>query len=180
MINTHNQVIDSVRDNDTAVFESLFKEHYAAMCQYCLYYVKDPEVAEEIVQDLFFKLWSKKDELNINSSSKSYLYISLRNHTLNYLNRLKIEDKYNEYLEFHKNQEAENQTIRLEEDDMERILQHALSLLPEKRREIFELSRFGDLKYSEIAEKLNLSVKTVEAQMSKALEQMRKSLSRFL
>lgn len=180
MINTHNQVKNSVTDNDRAVFESLFKEHYAAMCQYCTYYVKYPEVAEEIVQDLFFRMWSKKDELNINSSIKSYLYTSLRNHTLNYLNRLKIEDKYSEYIENHKNQEAENQTIRLEEEDMERILQQALSLLPEKRREIFELSRFGELKYSEIAEKLNLSVKTVEAQMSKALEQMRKALARFL
>jgi RNA polymerase sigma-70 factor (ECF subfamily) len=180
MINTKRHVTESDIEKHKVIFESLFREHFVPMCQYCMFYVKDAEIAEEIVQDLFYKLWLKREDINVNGSPKSYLYVSLRNHTLNYLNRLKIEGKYSDYVESQRDRVAENQTSRLEEKDMDMILQQALAQLPAKRREIFELSRFGELKYSEIAEKLNLSVKTVESQMSKALEQMRHFLARFL
>ncbi len=180
MINSEDRFIQGLKNGDEKVFEELFKAYYAPLCEYCLRYVSDADMAEEIVQDLFFKMWVKRDELNINVSIKSYFYISLRNHALNYINRLKIQDRYNQFVEIRTKNEVDYPIDVLEEKDMERIMKQAIAMLPEKRREIFEMSRFEELKYSEIAEKLNVSVKTVESQMSKALEHMRKVLAKYL
>lgn len=180
MINSEDRFTQGLKNGDEKVFEELFKAYYTPLCEYCLRYVSDADMAEEIVQDLFFKMWVKREELNINVSIKSYFYISLRNHALNYINRLKIQDRYNQFVEIRTKNEVDYPIDVLEEKDMERIMKQAIALLPEKRREIFEMSRFEELKYSEIAEKLNVSVKTVESQMSKALEHMRKVLAKYL
>ncbi|NTW23311.1 MAG: RNA polymerase sigma-70 factor [Lentimicrobium sp.] len=180
MINSEDRFTQGLKNGDEKVFEELFKAYYTPLCDYCLRYVSDADMAEEIVQDLFFKMWVKREELNINVSIKSYFYISLRNHALNYINRLKIQDRYNQFVEIRTRNDVDYPIDVLEEKDMERIMKQAIAMLPEKRREIFEMSRFEDMKYSEIAEKLNVSVKTVESQMSKALEHMRKVLSKFL
>ncbi len=180
MINSEDRFTQGLKNGDEKVFEELFKAYYTPLCEYCLRYVSDADMAEEIVQDLFFKMWVKREELNINVSIKSYFYISLRNHALNYINRLKIQDRYNQFVEIRTRNEVDYPIDVMEEKDMERIMKQAIALLPEKRREIFEMSRFEDMKYSEIAEKLNVSVKTVESQMSKALEHMRKVLAKYL
>jgi len=180
MNNSEDRFVHGLKNGDEKVFEELFKTYYAPLCEYCLRYVSDADMAEEIVQDLFFKMWVKREELNINVSIKAYIFTSLRNHALNYISRLKIQDRYNQFIVVRSKNDVEHPVDVLEEKDMERIMKQAIAMLPEKRREIFEMSRFEDMKYWEIAEKLNVSVKTVESQMSKALEHMRKVLSKFL
>lgn len=180
MNNSEDRFVHGLKNGDEKVFEELFKTYYAPLCEYCLRYVSDADMAEEIVQDLFFKIWVKREELNINVSIKAYIFTSLRNHALNYISRLKIQDRYNQFIVVRSKNDVEHPVDVLEEKDMERIMKQAIAMLPEKRREIFEMSRFEDMKYWEIAEKLNVSVKTVESQMSKALEHMRKVLSKFL
>ncbi len=169
-----------LKSGDSLVFEELFKAYYAPMCDYCMRYVSDEDMAQEIVQDLFFKMWVRRDELVINTSIKSYLYMALRNHALNHINHLKIHDRYHQFIEIRAKTDIDYPTDVLEEQDMERIIKQAVGMLPEKRRKIFELSRFDNMKYSEIADKLNISVKTVESQMTKALDQLRKVLDKFL
>ena len=180
MNNSEDRLVHGLKNGDEKVFEELFKTYYTPLCEYCMRYVSDADMAEEIVQDLFFKMWVKREELNINVSIKAYIFTSLRNHALNYISRLKIQDRYNQFIVIRSKSDVEHPVDVLEEKDMERIMKQAIAMLPEKRREIFEMSRFEDMKYLEIAEKLNVSVKTVESQMSKALEHMRKVLSKFL
>ncbi len=180
MHSQENRFKEGLKNGDSLVFEELFRAYYAPMCDYCMRYVSDEDIAQEIVQDLFFKIWVRRDELEINTSIKSYLYMALRNHALNHINHLKIHDRYHQFIEMRAKTDIDYPTDILEEQDMERIMKQAVGMLPEKRREIFELSRFDNLKYNEIADKLNISVKTVESQMTKALDQLRKVLDKFL
>lgn len=171
---------EGLKKGDILAFEELFRTFYAPMCDYCMRYVSDLDTAQEIVQDLFFKIWVRREEIVFNTSIKSYLYRSLHNQALNHLNHLKIHDRYQQFIEIRAKTDINYPTDVLEEQDMERIMKIALGKLPEKRRKIFELSRFENLKYNEIADRLNISVKTVESQMTKALEQLRKVLDNYL
>lgn len=180
MENIQDKLIIGLREGDQKVFDDIFNAFYSPLCRYCTRLVYDPLVAEEIVQDLFCKIWIKRNELEIDTSLKAYLYRAVLNHSLNYLNHLKTEDKYRQYVGFQTQGNNNHPHEMLEEKDIQRILSLAILKMPEKRREIFEMSRNHDMKYSEIAEKLNISVKTVESQISKALEYLRKVLNEVL
>ena len=174
MENIQDKLIDGLKKGDQKVFNDIFEAYYAPLCRYCNQIVYDPDVAEEIVQDLFCKIWIKREELEITTSLKSYLYKAVLNHSVNHLNYTKLEDKYREYIGFNLNEGFDSPIDMLNEEDIRQILSLALMKMPEKRRMIFEMSRKEDMKYSEIAEKLNISQKTVEAQMTKALDYLRK------
>jgi len=174
MENIQDKLIAGLKEGDKKVFDDIFSAYYTPLCRYCNRIVYDDEIAEEIVQDLFCKLWIKRDELEIETSLKAYLYRAVLNHSLNHLNHLKTEEKYRQYVGFQLQGSLANPMELLEEQDVQRILSRAMLQMPEKRRLIFEMSRQQEMKYSEIAEKLNISVKTVESQISKALEYLRK------
>ncbi|PLX04410.1 MAG: RNA polymerase sigma-70 factor [Marinilabiliales bacterium] len=166
-------LIEGINKGDKLIFEEVYREYYIPLCYYCLRYVETLEDSEEIVQDLFVKIWEKRTELEINTSIKAYLYRSVQNYALNYLNKKKTEDRY---LMIHSRQihdEFDIDRNELVEEELRLLLKHAILKLPEKRRRIFELSRFDGMKYSRIAEKLSISVKTVESQMTKALKYLR-------
>ncbi len=173
------RLIEGLKTGDKRIFDEIFRLYYAPLCHYCKRFVSDAEIAEEIVQDLFFKLWIKRDSLILRTSLQSYLFKAVKNHSLNYLNQLKIQEKHRQYVGFQVN-DPFVASDQLEESDLTILIQGAILKLPDKRREVFELSRHEGLKYSQIAEKLNISVKTVEAQMSKALEQLRNVLKEYL
>ncbi|MDP3462158.1 MAG: RNA polymerase sigma-70 factor [Bacteroidales bacterium] len=180
MDNHHFRLIQGLTKGDRRVFEEIFNTYYAPLCSYCLRYVSGPEEAEEIVQDLFFKLWVKRNELAINTSLQAYLYRAVRNYALNYLKHKKTHKEFEDYVGFQTQQTSVNPVSGLEEDEMQHIMKLAVLSLPEKRREIFEMSRYDGLKNAEIAEKLNLSLKTVENQMTRAFEQLRVVLREYL
>lgn len=161
---------------DFSAFEALFKLHYKSLAQTAFRIVNDKDVAEDLVQDIFCKLWEKRSELQINTSVKSYLYQSTINHSLNYLKKLKraeIRDVH-----FYSSTSAEENTSdRLfAVKEMSERVQIAVNLLPGACRNVFILSRFEHLSYKQIAATLNISVKTVENQMIKALKHLRKHL----
>jgi RNA polymerase sigma-70 factor (ECF subfamily) len=158
-------------------YEDFFRSHYASLCRFILKIVKDKDLTEDIVQDVFIKLWEKKDTLIINSSLKSYLYRSAINTAYNELNTIKRYPK--KILE---GEEMENSIVveneeRLEVDELEEKIAIIIAQLPEACREIFTLSRFEAMSYKEIAETLSISVKTVENQMGKALKTFRIALT---
>lgn len=165
---------------DDQAFEQLFKSHFKALHSYALAILKDEDTAEEIVQQMFLKFWEKRELLNIQSSVKAYLYKCVYHDSLNFLKHEKIKTKYQDFASYTMNDHQEPASSKVEMTELEYRIAQALNELPEQCRTIFQLSRFEELKYREIAEQLGLSVKTIENQMGKALKIMRLKLADFL
>jgi len=165
---------------DDQAFEHLFKTHYKELHAYAGVMLRDADTAEEIVQNLFLRFWEKRDLLQIQSSVKAFLYKCVYNDSMNYLKHQKIKTKYQDYAGYSMDQEHEAASARVELSELESRLHLALNDLPEHCRTIFQMSRFEELKYQEIAERLGISIKTVENQMGKALKILRLKLSDYV
>tara|TARA_B100001250_G_C19635468_1_gene715744 strand:+ start:403 stop:960 length:558 start_codon:yes stop_codon:yes gene_type:complete len=162
--------------SDEKEFEAFFNLHYPVMVGFAMNYLKDKDQAEELVQDVFTNVWIKAETITISNSAKSYLFTATRNACLNFLKHQKIEMAYANQYESPLSQSANE----LEYDELVGRLEKALDKIPEKCREIFELNRFEGKRYKEIAEELNLSLKTIENQMGKALKILRNELGDYL
>jgi RNA polymerase sigma-70 factor (ECF subfamily) len=169
---------EAIRNGDRHAFERLFKDNYRPLTAYSFRFVRDLPTAENIVQDVFLKLWQSRESLLITTSLVHYLFRSVRNHSLNQLEKLKVRSGYQKYLVENSLHDEDFSTFYPEIGLLEKI-EKAISALPEKRQEIFLLAREEGLKYREIAEQLDISVKTVEAQMTMALKQLRESLKEY-
>ena len=160
--------------------EALFREHYAFVCNVVYKYVADRAKTEDIAQELFAELWTKRDVIQIHSSVSAYLRRMAISRSLNYIRDTK---KYN-WDELDMTSEPVRETHyqaatalqHLEEDELRRQLEHAIDRLPEKCRIVFMMSRYDELSYLEISQQLNISVKTVENQIGKALKLLRLAL----
>jgi RNA polymerase sigma-70 factor (ECF subfamily) len=161
-------------------YEALFRRYYQILCSYSLKFVGDADTAEEIVQDLFYTLWEKRAELQINTSVKSYLYTAVHNRSLKFIQHQSVEYKYRKYYLQHESEIDSEPNDSANIGEMQQIIDQTLDSLPERCGKIFRLSRFEGLKYYEIAEKLSISVKTVEANMGKALKLLRRNLKEFV
>lgn len=166
--------------NDVADFEKLFKSHYSQLCSYANLFLNDPDASEDIVQEVFFKLWKNRAELSINTTIKSYLFRAVRNGCLNVIDHLSIRDAYKAFNEEDINRSQENPIDETVVSELEQRIKETIDQLPTERRKIFILSRYEGLKYREIAEQLNISVKTVENQMYQALRFLREKLVDYL
>ena len=164
-------------DKNLEEFEKLFREHFKPLCGFAIKYVKDLDDAKEVVHDVFVVVWRKLDSLGPDINYKSYLYTSVRNRCLNFIRDRRNLVKFDKVVEETLISETHDP---LETSELEREIEMAIDTLPDKCRQIFKLSRFEELRYSEIAQKMNISVKTVEAQMSKALRILRERLAPFL
>jgi len=160
-------------------FEQLFKAHFRALHAYAYTVVNDMDLAEEIVQNVFCRIWEKREQIDIQLSAKAYLYRAVYHESINYLKRLKTMAAYQNHAA---RQEAQESSAgdKLAGKELEQKIREALEELPEQCRTIFQMSRFSELKYKEIATALGISVKTVENQMGKALRIMRLKLVEFL
>jgi RNA polymerase sigma-70 factor (ECF subfamily) len=150
------------------------------LCTYALRFVKDTDTAEEIVQDLFYKLWEKRAELQINTSVKSYLFSAVHNRCLKYIEHRNVEARYRNYYLLHESEIDSEPGDSAGYRELQGIIEHTLDSLPDRCGRIFRLNRFEGLKYHEIALKLSISVKTVEANMGKALKVLRKNLRNYV
>lgn len=167
-----------LKEGDEQAFKALFQKYYAPMCHFAGQYLKDADMAQETVQELFVRLWEKRSSLSIETSVNHYLFRSVRNQCLNQLQHQKIKQQYATRVMESSTQEVDWQPFYMEVDLMERI-EKSIASMPPKRQEIFRMSREQGLKYKEIADKLELSVKTVEAQMGLALKHLRDDLADF-
>ncbi len=158
-------------------YEWIFRQYYQGLCHYANMWLKDLDSAEEVVQNTFVKLWERKDGLSVDVSIKSYLYKAVYNASLNEIRHRKTKE---EYAGMKTHEEVSEQASRGEVKELEQKIEKALMNLPEQCRLIFRMSRFDELKYREIAAILNISVKTVENQMGKALRLMRENLADYL
>jgi len=165
-----------LHDDDAEAFEQLFLVGYNPLRSFCEKIVENNEVAEELVSEVFLKIWVNRHAIVITSSPKSYLYTAVRNIAFDYLRK---EKKYSftnidsvvampcDYFDPQK---------RSEYAELQENINNAVAKLPKQCRTVFQLSRDQGLRYIEIADKLHLSVKTIETQMSRALKSLRKSL----
>lgn len=161
-------------------FEKLFQEHFRALCYFAKKYVGDIDISKEIVHNVFIRLWENRREFDWQKPAKSYLFTAVYNRSMNYLrdNKKYVFDAGSENLQDKADDSVFSDTMEVAE--LESRIKSALQCLPEKCREIFELNRFDGKKYSEIAEYLGISVKTVESQMSKALKLLKEELKDYL
>lgn len=178
---TEQQVTPALlKTGDITAFEMLFRTYYQPLCNYAYTFVQNRDEAEEIVQSTFLSVWEKRENLEIRTAVKPYLYAMVRNACLNVLKHEKIKQQHAavELAVAEKSVESVTRTVMASE--LETKIYEAMERLPQQCRLIFKLSRFEELKYSEIAEQLDLSVKTVENQMGKALKIMREQLKDYL
>lgn len=171
---------EALASGDITAFEMYFKTYYQPLCNYAYTFLQDKEESEEIVQSTFISVWEKRQTLNIKTSAKSYFYAMVRNACLNVIKHEKIKQKYvgEEMALTNPGYEAVSHAVASIE--LESRIQHAIEKLPEQCRLVFKLSRFEELKYNEIAQQLEISVKTVENHMGKALKIMREQLKDYL
>jgi RNA polymerase sigma-70 factor, ECF subfamily len=167
------------KGNQTAL-EMIFKTHYKPLCSYAYSFLNDKDEAEEVVQSSFISLWEKRDTISIQTSFKSYLYRMVRNACLNTIKHEKVKKLYADQEKLTGEPIHEAVSEGLLTTELETRILNAIQVLPEQCRLVFQLSRFEELKYQEIADQLSISVKTVENHMGKALKIMREELKDYL
>lgn len=169
-----------IQGGDIREFEDLFHRYYEPLCRFAFRIVNDMEMAEDIVQDFFYNLWKNHATLSFKLSFKAYLYHSIRNNALHYLEHLEIRKNYAEtVIAESAAQMAGDDSPELGVKELSRIVDETLMQLPERCSLIFRMNRFQGMKYREIAESLSISVKTVEAEMGKALRFFREALKDY-
>ncbi len=158
----------------------IFRTYYPALCNYAYTFLNDRDEAEEVVQASFISIWEKRNELQIQTSLKAYLYRMVRNTCLNVIKHEKVKKQHAQMQLVTGEPAHESPAQDVVANELEQRIQESMKVLPEQCRLIFQLSRFEELKYQEIADQLDISVKTVENQMGKALKIMREQLKDYL
>ena len=177
--NELNSLIERMKSGDRESFNKIFRRFYAPLVRFCYRYVADEDVSAEIVQDLFVKLWTSRDKLKISTSFDSYLMSAVRNAAYTYINTQRAHNEVHLMMYTGESDETDP-SDQLQSNNLEASYRQVLADMPEKRREVFLASRVEGLKYAEIAEKLNISQKTVEAHMMAAIKQLREGLKEYL
>lgn len=166
--------MEAIRDGNVVAFRQVFDACYEDLCQYAFTILKDTDESEDTVQSMFMKLWERREELDIRQSVRSYLFRSVYNQCINKLEHFAVRRRH---------QEASQATMSLAVQpvdafagDLDDRIRRAVDTLPAQCRTIFIMSRYDDLRYSEIAAKLNISVNTIQNQVCKALKILREEL----
>ncbi|MBK6640598.1 MAG: RNA polymerase sigma-70 factor [Bacteroidetes bacterium] len=174
------EILAGLKKSDKQVFEQLFRSCYAPLCIYAAGIVSDKDEAEDIVQQTMITFWEKRETIEISTSVKSYLYRAVHNQALNKIRHDKVRQVYSKDVQSAGEQESEAASGKILQQEMQTKIAEAINQLPDQCRTVFQLSRFENLKYLEIANHLGISVKTVENHMGKALRLMRISLKDYL
>jgi RNA polymerase sigma-70 factor (ECF subfamily) len=172
-----NEIARRIRQGDIKQFESLFRSSYISLTKYAGTMIRDLDTAEEIVQDLFFRLWRDKEKFYVESSLNGYLFRAVHNRCLHIIEHNKVVERHVHQRNAELAKSPENPHEVLQYKELQLKIARILEKLPERCGKIFCMNRFEGLKYSEIADKLSVSIKTVEANMGKALKEFRKELA---
>ncbi|MBW3627672.1 MAG: RNA polymerase sigma-70 factor [Gemmatimonadetes bacterium] len=172
--------VEKIRLGDQEAFGTLFRALYPSLCNLVTRRVRSPEIAEELVQDIFLRMWERRETLDPEQSITRYLYRAARNQAINHLKHRNIASRAHGVLvlTLRPTQPAAEDEVRYTE--IATAAQDAINHLPDRCREIFLLSRQGEQSYSDIAHLLGISIKTVETQMGRALKTLRSALLPYL
>ena len=172
------ETLQRLRSGEHAAFETLFRAHYAGLVGLADSIVRDRGAAEELAQDVMLELWRRRETLAIETTVKAYLFRAARNRALNWVRHQRTAERLTPPPD--ERGPFPPADVELLEGEIQQALREAVSTLPERCRQVFELSRVHGLTYPEIAQSMEISVKTVEAQMGKALRVLRERLGPFL
>ncbi len=172
------QLLKSIRQGDIKSYEFLFRLHYEPLLSYSITITKSEADSEEVVQDLFYRIWKDRKRLNIKHSISAYLYQSVFHNSLQIVKRGKLNEKYVQYSLNQPRQDIDPAEI-LKYEELNRAFFQLMEELPEKRKLIFKMNRIQGLKYQEIADELSISLKTVEKNMALALQYFREHLADY-
>ncbi|MES2828667.1 MAG: RNA polymerase sigma-70 factor [Bacteroidota bacterium] len=174
------ELLEALARRDKKWFETFYKKYYKQLFTVSYRYVGQTEAAEEIVHDVFINIWNKAAQLNIQVSMKSYLFRSVVNSSLNYIKKEKAyAEKQSAYLVVHHSEEAvEEDPKTATDEELLKGLEEALALLPEKCKQVMYLSRFGKLKQQEIADQMDISIKTVKNHLTYGFKKLREHLEK--
>lgn len=174
-------ILAKIKEGDIKAFEEIFLCYYSPLCWYAAGITGEVEAAEEIVEELFYVFWKDREHLQIFQSIKSYLYRATRNEALQYCQHREVRERYREYvLADNVSEQVSDPHRQLEYEELQEVIRHTLDKLPGRRLRIFEMHRMEGKKYVEIASFLSLSVKTVEAEMTKALRTLRNEIDNYI
>lgn len=177
---TDQQLVQLLNENSEQAVELLFRKYYSFLCRSAFRILPDESIVEDLVQEVFYELWRRRGQLQINVSLKAYLRRSIMNRALNYLrdNRKVFSEEEEKAASLPDNLPEPGQ--QLEAAQLQELIDRVIDGLPERCRIVFVLSRFEEMSYQEIAEELGISAKTVEHQISKALRLLRDALGPLL
>lgn len=166
------------QDSEKAI-DWLFRTYYSYLCKVVYKIIPDTNLVEDLVQEVFYEIWKKKGQIQVSASIKAYLRRAAVNRSLNYIRDQKIKFGQDDKIPILESRE-DSVTEKIEAEDLKVIIDHHIDQLPERCRVVFVLSRFEDMSYKEIAGELDISVKTVENQVSKALKYLREALGPYV
>ncbi len=172
------QLMQRIKTGDNLAYDTLFKKYYAYLCMVVFRMTQDKVRAEDTVQEVMLEIWRKRETIQVNNAVKSYLHRAVRNKTLNQIRDQKMKFETEDQLK----EVASTQSTPLEKmdgEELQNVIKTAYESLPEKCRLVFTLVKYEGLSYKEVAEKLEISVKTVENQISKALKIIRKAIKKM-
>ena len=173
-------LIEGLGRRDKVVFDYIFNYYYSSLCAFSSQYLKDRNAAEDVVQDFFVSIWMDATRLQIGSSLKSYLFAGIKNRCLDYQKHSKVIEKYKNFILFAAENEDNSFVHYLAESELRQAIEKGMLKLSPRCREIFELNRLNGLSNQEISDKLEISKRTVELQISNSLKILRKELVEFL
>lgn len=150
------------------------------MVAYAYNFLKEQEASEEICQEVFFQLWINREKTEIKTAISSYLYRAVRNRCINLIKHIDIRENYKQYNSEQLESNQSHSTDALTVSELDQKIRTAIDQMPLQRKKIFIMSRYEELTYKEIAEKMGLSKKTIENQMGKALQYLREELKDYL
>jgi len=172
------QLLEELGNGNEQAFRQLFVTYYSPLCEFASQYVSDG-AAEEVVQELMMYLWERREFLAIVGSVKSYLFTAVRNRCLNAIHRNRYKEVTHSYI-YEKLKDSFQNPDGYMLEELSRNIEKAIGELPETYREVFSMSRFGNCSNKEIADQLNVSVKTVEYRITQALKILRINLKDYL
>lgn len=176
---TDSELLGQLRNGSEDAYDAIFRAYYPRLVRFAEAMLGERAPAEELAQDVMLELWRRRQTITVDTSLQGYLFRAARNRTLNYIRHEKVIQRGAAFAA-HDMVSAPTGDRELVQDEIDAALAHALDTLPPRCREVFELSRVQGLKYAEIASTLGISIKTVEAQMGKALRILREQMSGFI
>ncbi|MBN2615218.1 MAG: RNA polymerase sigma-70 factor [Bacteroidales bacterium] len=171
-------LLKKIRQGDIKSFEFLFRLHYEPLLSYSVTITKSEADSEEVIQELFYRLWRDRTKLNIKHSISAYLYQSVFHNSLQVVKKGKLTEKYIQYSINQPRQDIDPEEI-LKYEELNRTFFELMEELPERPRQIFKMNRIQGLKYKEIADELSISLKTVEKNMTLSLKFFREKLKDY-
>jgi RNA polymerase sigma-70 factor (ECF subfamily) len=173
-------IFGKIKEGDVRTFEKVFRRYYMPLCLYSSGITGRRDIAEEVVQDVFYNIWKERETIRVSHSVKSYLYGATRNLSLRYLESLSVREHYlNSLPDGDRSAGEPSPQEQMEYRELENLVHATLNRLPGRRMQIFRMHRLDGKKYKEIAESLSISVKTVEAEMTKAYKTLRQEIEKY-